>query len=148
PPTLVTRSGIKTRGSSTEGYPKPSFAVEFWDEFNNDVDHEVLGLPAESDWVLYAPNNFEPVLIHNPFIHQLSRDIGQYSPRTRFAEVYLNRTVGPISAANYFGIYVLEEKIKIGSHRVDIDKLQPEHEAPPEVIGGYLLKIDRLDPGD
>jgi hypothetical protein len=103
-------------------------------------------IPADADWVLYAPNNFEPVLIHNPFLHQLSRDIGRYSPRTRFVEVYLNKTTGPISAANYNGIYVLEEKIKIGNHRVDIDKLEPENVKPPDVTGGYVLKIDRLDP--
>jgi hypothetical protein len=111
-PTLVTRSGIKVRGSSTEGIAKQSFAVEFWDEFNQDKDREILGMPADSDWVLYAPNNFEPVLIHNPFLHQLSRDIGRYSPRTRFVEVYLNKSSGPISAANYSGIYVLEERLR------------------------------------
>ncbi len=147
-PALVTRFGIKIRGSSTQGYGKSSFAVEFWDEFNDDVDREVLGLPSESDWVLYAPNNFEPVLIHNPFVHQLSRDMGCYSPRTRFVEVYLNKSTGPIAAANYNGIYVLEEKIKINPRRVAIDRLKPEHLQAPEVTGGYLLKIDRLDPGD
>jgi hypothetical protein len=126
PPSLVTRSGIKIRGSSTDGYPKASFSVEFWDEFNQDINREILGLPAESDWVLYAPDNFEPVLIHNPFIHQLSRDMGRYSSRTRFVEVYLNKGTGVVGSSHYNGIYVLEEKIKVGPHRVAIDKLQPE----------------------
>ncbi len=148
PPTLTTRSGIKIRGSSTEGIAKSSFAVEFWNEFNQDEERPILGLPADSDWVLYAPNQFEPVLIHNPFIHQLSRDMGRYSPRTRFVEVYLNRGTGQVASNHYSGIYVLEEKISIGKNRVDIDKLEPEHLKPPEVTGGYLLKIDRLDPGD
>jgi hypothetical protein len=147
-PTFVTRSAIKIRGSSTEGLPKSSFALEFWDEFNIDTKREILGLPEESDWVLYAPNVYDPVLIHNPFIHQLSRDIGQYSSRTRFVEVYLNRAAGPIGFTNYNGIYVLEEKIKIGKNRVDIDKLEPEHVNQPEISGGYLVKIDRVDPGD
>ena len=147
-PTLATRTGIKLRGSSTQGLPKSSYAVELWDEFDTDKDEEVLGLPAESDWVLYAPNQYEPVLIHNPFIHQLSRDMGRYSSRTRFVEVYLNKGSGPISAAQYNGIYVLEEKIKIGPDRVPIDRLKQEHAKAPEVTGGYLLKIDRLDPGD
>lgn len=147
-PVKSLRAGIRLRGSSTEGYPKSSYAVELWNEFNEDADHSLLGLPEESDWVLYAPNNFEPVLIHNPFIHQLSRDIGQYSPRTRFVEVYLNRTGGPVASNSYNGIYVLEEKIKIGKNRVAIDKLEPEHVKPPEVTGGYLMKFDRLDPGD
>lgn len=148
PPSLTTRSGIKVRGSSTASFAKSSFAVEFWNEFNQAKDREILGLPKDSDWVLYAPNVFDPVLIHNPFIHQLSRDIGRYSPRTRFVEVYLNKSTGPISAAQYFGIYVLEEKIKVGPNRVAIDKLEPENSLPPAVTGGYILKIDRLDPGD
>lgn len=61
--------------------------------------------------MLYAPNGFEPVMIHNPFIHQLSRDLGQYSPRTRFVEVFLVQASGPVTEAHYGGIYVLEEKI-------------------------------------
>lgn len=150
PPALSTRAGINIRGSSTEGYAKRSFAVEGWDEFNVDRDLSPLGLPAEADWVLYAPNNFEPVLIHNPFMYQLSRDIGRYAPRTRFVEVYINTTssVGPVISNNYSGIYVLEEKIKRGPNRVDIDKLEPEHTKPPQVTGGYMFKIDRLDPND
>ena len=45
-------------------------------------------------------------------MHQLSRNVGRYSPRTRFAEVYLNTTGGPVHQGNYNGIYVIEEKIK------------------------------------
>src|SRR6266513_1180367 len=148
PPTLSTRAGIHVRGSSTQGLPKQSWAVEFWDDFNDPKNAAPLGLPADSDWVLYAPNNFEPVLIHNPFIYQLSNELGRYAPRTRFVEVYVNIAGGAVSSANYNGIYVLEEKIKRGKARVDIDKLQPENVSPPEVTGGYLMKIDRLDPGD
>lgn len=148
PPTFASRSGINIRGSSTGGLPKLSFAVEFRDEFERDQHREILGLPSESDWVLYAPNQYDPVMIHNPFIHQLSRDAGRYSSRTRFIEVYLNTRTGPISAAHYNGIYVLEEKIKIGKHRIDIDKLEPENSQPPEVTGGYAFKVDRTGPGE
>lgn len=142
------RTGINIRGSSTQGLPKKSYAVEFWDEFDSDLDLSILGLPAEADWVLYAPNNFEPVLIHNPLMFQLSNDIGSYAPRTRFVELYVNTGGGPVSQANYVGIYVLMEKIKRGPDRVDVPNLQPEHSQPPQVTGGYVLKIDRLDPGD
>lgn len=147
-PTLTSRVGIQIRGSSTEGIAKSSYKLEVWDEFNADRKLGILGMPPESDWVLYAPNNFEPVLIHNPFVHQLSRDMGCYSPRTRFVEVYLNKSTGPITPTHYVGIYVLEEKIKIGPDRLDIGKLEPEITTPPAVTGGYLMKIDRLDPGD
>src|SRR6185436_11667673 len=148
PPDWVTRARFKIRGSSTEGEPKSSWAVEFWDEFNGDRDEPLLGMPSDADWVFYGPNHFEPLLIHNPFAHALSRQIGRYSPRTEFAEVYQNSGGGAVVAANYNGIYAIEEKIKIGRDRVDIDKLEPEHTTPPLVTGGYLLKIDRADPGD
>lgn len=147
-PALSSRASINIRGSSTAGLPKKSFAVEFWDEYDADRRLAPLGLPADSDWVLYAPNNFEPVLIHNPFIFQLSRDIGRYAPRTRFVEVYLNISGGSVGSSHYNGVYVLMEKIKRGSDRVDVEKLEPEHRNPPQLTGGYIMKIDRRDPGD
>ena len=148
PPTLITRAALKLRGSSTQDLAKSSFAVEFWDEFNADVDLEILGMPADSDWVLYAVTQYEPAMIHNPFVHQLARDLGAYSSRTRFVEVFLNTGTGPISTNHYNGIYVLEEKIKIAPDRIAIDGLEAEHVQPPEVTGGYVFKMDRLDPGD
>jgi hypothetical protein len=148
PPTLVTRGGLHVRGSSTTRLPQPSLAMKFLDEFNEGQNHSVLGLPANSDWVLYAPNMYDPVLIHNPFIHQLSRDMGHYSPRTRFLEVYIVQHPGPVRAGDYAGLYVLEEKIRIGKHRVAIDKLGPNDLKAPDVTGGYLLKFDRTGPGE
>jgi hypothetical protein len=147
-PDLSERARFRLRGSSTQGYPKGSYALETWNEFGDDKKVSILGMPEESDWVFYAPNNFEPALIHNPFMHQLSRDVGRYSSRTRFVEVYLNTGGGAVQQANYNGIYVIEEKIKRGKDRVDVDGLQPEHLSPPEVTGGYMLKIDRADPND
>ena len=79
-PVLTSRVGIGARGSSTLGIEKVSMTMEFRDELDVDMNREILGMPADSDWVLYAPNGFEPVMIHNPFMHQLSRDIGRYSP--------------------------------------------------------------------
>ena len=149
PPSLTSRAVIAARGSSTEGYSKVSMKVEFQDELGFGRALSPLGLPEDPDWVLYAPNNFEPVLIHNPFAHQLSRDIGRYSPRTRFVEVYLVQTgLGPVASSSYHGIYVLEEKIKLDPNRVDAPKLYAGQNSNPQVTGGYLMKIDRADPGD
>ena len=95
-PVICERMGFHLRGSSTLGQAKGNFALEVWDGANFGRDVEMLGMPAESDWIFYAPNNFDTVFIHNPFIHQLSRDIGRYSPRTRLVEVYLNTVGGAI----------------------------------------------------
>ena len=148
PPTLTARGGFRVRGSTSAGLPQQGFALHFLDEFNEEKNLSPLGLPPESDWVLYAPNGYDPVMIHNPFIHQLSRDMGRYSPRTRFVEVFLVRGAGRVRETHYNGLYVLEEKIKIGKNRLDIARLSGEDLKPPAVTGGYLLKFDRLGPGE
>lgn len=153
-PTLNTRAGIHLHGSTSLNFPKKAFKVAFWDEVNFDKDCSPLGLPAESDWILYAPDSFEPVLIHNPLMYQLSNEIGRYAPRTRFVEVYINTTGGALQASDYNGIYVLEEKIKWGDDRVDIqkvhsvDELHPLDNSSTNVTGGYMMKIDRLGEGE
>lgn len=147
-PSLTTRAGFHVRGSSSMNMPQESFVVHFLNEFNEEQHQPILGMPADSDWVLYGPNRYEPVMIHNPFVHQLSRDMGRYSPRTRFIEVYLVKNSGPVSLRQYQGVYVLEEKIKVGKHRVDIDRLGPADLKGAEVTGGYLMKIDRLGPNE
>lgn len=157
PPQLVSRAGINLRGSSTQGFPKSSWAVELWDEFNNDAEKSFLGLPAESDWVLYAPNAFDLSLMHNPIMHKFARDMGYYSSRTRFVEVFYRNDSGALTAdtnasvaamGNYQGVYVLEEKVKRDGNRVDIDRLEPEHTNATTITGGWLMKIDRTDPNE
>lgn len=147
-PTMVERGTFHIRGDATLGYAKSSFTIEIRDELDEDKDVEVLGMPAESDWLLVAPNLFEPGIISNPLAYQLARDIGQYAPRTRLVEVYLKDdpgAPGPITSADYNGIYTLMEKIKRNPNRVDIDKLEPEHVTEPEISGGYLFTIDRAE---
>ena len=148
PPTLVTRAGLNIRGSTSAGFPQSPFALEIWDEYNQDRKVEFLGMPEESDWVLYGQDPFDTSYLHNPLIHQLSRDVGRYSSRTRFAEMFLNTAGGQVTytaptGGNYFGFYTVEEKVKRDSDRVDITKLEVEDTTAPNVTGGYLLKIDR-----
>ncbi len=147
-PTLQSRVGLKVRGSSTSGRPKPSLSLEARGEYDEGLGITPLGLPRDSDWVLWGPYNFDLSLIHNPFIYELSNQIGRYAPRTRFVEVFLNTGGGALRADDYFGVYALTEKIKRDDDRVDVAKLFPEHDREPNVTGGYVLKIDRADPGD
>jgi len=142
------RIGIKIRGRSTAGSPKPSYGFELWDEDDLDRDESILGMPAESDWILYSPYSFDRALIINAFVHELSNRIGRYSVRTRFVEMYINRGTGSVSANDYVGLYILMEKIKRGEDRVDVEGLEPWDSTYPKITGGYMLKIDRPDSGD
>ncbi|MHC4520722.1 MAG: CotH kinase family protein, partial [Planctomycetota bacterium] len=147
-PAFSGRGALKVRGSSTGGISKHQYAFEIWDENNQDRDVSLLGMPAESDWILYAPSQFDRALISNAFVFELSNQVGRYAVRTRFCEVYLNTNDDRISAGDYMGLYILMEKIKRGPQRVDIEQLQPWDDTEPAVSGGYMLKIDRRDPGD
>lgn len=142
-------SGFKTRGRSTAGSPKKNYGFELWDVMEQDLDVSLLGLPAESDWILYAPYRFDRALITNAFIHTLSRRIGRVAVRTRFVEVFVNTSRNrKLSAQDYVGLYILMEKIKRGPDRVDIAKLDPWEVGESAISGGYMLKIDRPDSGD
>ena len=141
-------ASLKIRGSSTEGRPKKAYSMEIQDIYGNDRDVSLLDMPEDSDWILYAPYNFDRALMRNAFIYELSNQLGRYAVRTRFCEVYVNTRGQPIDQRSYAGVYVLMEKIKRGADRVPIDRLLRKHTEAPEVSGGYILKVDRLDPGD
>lgn len=149
-PQLQTRIGIKRRGASTGGREKASYTLEAWDEYDEDKEIRPFNMPEESDWILYGALNFDRAHIRNAFIYELSNQIGRYAVRTRFCEVLFNEGGGSVSRSggDYRGIYTFMEKIKRDPERVDVEKLTADHVTLPEVAGGYLVKIDRLDPGD
>lgn len=148
PPHFAGNAALKVRGSSTAGDPKASYTMEIRDAFGQDLDAEILGLPEESDFVLYAPYYFDRALIRNALIFEISNEVGRYAARTRYCEVYLNTGTSAVSQTNYVGVYTFMEKIKRDRNRVNIEKLTPGDNAMPDIGGGYMLKIDRLDPGD
>src|SRR5687768_17633167 len=51
------RIGIEVRGQSSQQFPKKSFAIELRDADGADRRVPLLGMPADGDWVLYAPYN-------------------------------------------------------------------------------------------
>lgn len=141
-PSVYSRGGARVRGTSSSSYPKQGFALEIWDEKNEDKDIAMLGMPADSDWVLYAPYYFDRALVRNAFIYELSNQAGRYAPRTRFVELFVNTNNGILDYNDYMGVYVLMEKIKRGSDRVDVEKMDLSDNASPEVTGGYIIKND------
>jgi hypothetical protein len=146
-PEFTGNAGLKIRGSSSTSFPKKQYALELWDEYRSDVDGTFLGLPSESDWILYGPYT-DKTLMRDVLAYAWSNSIGRYAPRTRYVETYLRTGAGPISSSDYVGVYAIIEKIKADPARVNITSLQPEDGAAPQVTGGYIFKKDRLDPGD
>lgn len=153
-PEVSTRQGIRLRGSSSQSQPKKPYAVEFWDESNNDRNISVLGMTSESDWVFYAPYNFDRNYTRNSVIYDLARQMGRWAPNTRFVEVFYNSDGGDVTDSDYVGVYAIMEQIKLNTKRigfptVDVAAVPPVGPIDPDAegnwTGGYLLKIDRPD---
>ena len=144
---LGSRGGIRTRGETSNSFPKKPLRIEFWDGNGDDRDLSPLGMPAESDWVLNARYSFDRTLMHNAWIYELSNELGQWAPRTRFVEVYLNDDDDPVSESDYQGIYTFLETIDRGGDRVDVERMESSVSEEPGVTGGYIFKKDKTDPG-
>jgi len=126
--------GIEVRGSSSQSFPKKQYGLELRNNLGEGINAPLLGMPAEEDWVLFAPYN-DKSLMRDALAYKLGRDLGWYAPRTRFCEVVLN--------GSYQGIYVLVEKIKRDKNRVDVNKISPDEISGDDLTGGYIIKIDK-----
>ena len=127
-------AGIEVRGSSSQMFLKKSYGLETWDSLENPVDTSLLGMPAESDWILNA-NFTDKTLLRNTMAYQEWMDLGHYATRYRHVELFLNN--------RYKGVYIFSEKIKRDKHRVDIAKLTPSMNSGDSLTGGYIFKIDK-----
>ena len=133
------RIGIKLRGNSSVSFDQKRYTIETRDDEGNDMDVSLLGLPAESDWVLLAPYN-DISMIRDILAFSLWNDMGHWGPHTRLCELTVNNS--------YRGVYILTETIKRSPSRLDIAKLRKTDNTGTELTGGYILRIDAYDRDD
>lgn len=134
------RINIEMRGSSSQSLPKKPYGfttLKADNTSNNNVG--LLGLPSENDWILNSLA-FDPSCIRDYLSYNLSRQIGNYASRTVYCEVIINN--------DYKGLYVLQEKIKSDSNRVNVLKIESSDNTLPNVSGGYITKADRATEND
>lgn len=143
---VAMRAGMRLRGQSSQGFPKHQYALETWDESNDDRDYSILGMPEESDWIIYGPYS-EKAEIQNAFVYELSNEIGDYAVRTQYVEMFIN-TDATVTASDYAGLYILMEKIKVDPNRVDVEQIGPNNNSGSALTGGYLFSFDKDDPGE
>jgi CotH kinase protein/Secretion system C-terminal sorting domain len=127
--------GIELRGASSQLYhPKKSYGVELWDASGIERDTILLGMPKESDFCLTA-NYIDKSLLNNSLTYSLWQQMGHWGPRHQNVELVID--------GNYQGVYLLTEKIKRDSLRVDISKLLPADTTGDQLTGGYIVTIDQ-----
>lgn len=127
------RISLEIRGNSSQLYEKKNYGFETQDENGENNNVTLLGMPKENDWVLHGPYS-DKSLIRNALTFQIGREMMDYASRTQFCELTIND--------NYQGIYLLMEKIKRDSERVDIANLKEEDIEGDELTGGYIVRID------
>ena len=139
---LAARGGIRVRGAfSSTWFPKP-YSFETWKEDNMDKAIALLGMPKESDWVLYHPHpGYDTTMIFNTYIWELSRLTGRYAPQFRYVEVYVNEDGSDLGASDRRGLYALVEEVKRDADRVDFDPLSADGST-----GGWMHSFNRMDP--
>ena len=134
------RIGIELRGSSSQVLEKNPYGFTTLladDDSNNNVS--LLGFPSENDWVLNSLA-YDPSMIRDYLSYQLASNMGNYAPRVKYIEVIVND--------DYKGVYILTEKIKRDSNRVNLKKIKDSDNSLPEVTGGYIIKADKTTGGD
>ncbi|OYU85186.1 MAG: secretion system protein Por [Flavobacterium sp. BFFFF2] len=134
------RFSIQIRGSSSQAAPKKGygFTTLLSDNVSNN-NVKLLGMPSENDWILNGLA-FDPSLIRDYLAYYMSREMGNYASRTQYCEVVVN--------GEYMGLYVLQEKIKADSNRVNILKITTADTSGENLTGGYITKADKTTGGD
>lgn len=128
--------GIKKRGESSLYFAKNNYGIETRNALGNNLNVSLLNLSPENDWVLSGPYS-DKSLVRNALSFHLAKAAKNWNPRTRFCELILN--------GKYEGVYLLMEKIKKDSNRVDIADLLPADISGDELTGGYILRVDKDD---
>lgn len=142
-------AGIVKRGQSSMAFDKLNFSMEFRDPYHELVQKnvQILGFPEDSDFVLHGPWS-DKSLMRNAVVYDLWRDMGYYSPRTQFVELYINGSTSKnkdddetvLSDSDYRGVYLLVEKIKRGKRRVDVAKQIATDINDPLMSGGFIYE--------
>ncbi len=98
------------RGNSTWGQPKKSYTLELT------VPVDLLGMGSGEGWILLS-NSFDESGLKNKLVYDFAEEMGiEYAVSSEFVDLYID--------GEYYGEYLLTEKIDVGENRVDITDLE------------------------
>ena len=124
---------INTRGQSSLNYPKKQYTVRFVDENGYKNPKHVLGMPKHDKWVLNGMYS-DKSLMRNHLAYKLGEQSMDYSPKTRYVEVYLKTSENISKEEEYQGIYLLTEKIDRSANRVNIQENDKKYHDTTDIM--------------
>lgn len=137
-PTQTGRVALSIRGNSSRDYRKKQYAVKLVDQTGLPVKESLLGMPAESTWVLNG-SVIDHAQIRNYMMCNLAGEIMGYAPRCRLAEVMLTDSSGNLL---YQGLYTLMEKPKVSENRLNLTPYDPRYAET-----AFLLQMNNYHSG-
>jgi len=113
------RAGVEIRGRSSASAPKHQYSVELRDEEGAEVKADLLGMGADSDWILHG-NYYDRSLVRNTLGFDLFRVMGanladpneRWAPESAFCDLTLDD--------EWVGVYSLVERIKRSKARLPL----------------------------
>lgn len=130
------RITIEIRGQSSQMFPKKAYAFETQDSLGENLNVSLLGMPAENDWILYAPYS-DKSMLRNAVTFGLARKLDYYASRTVYCELFIDDV--------YQGVYLMMEKIKVDDNRVNIARMDTSDNTGDAITGGYIFVNDKTD---
>lgn len=140
PPSQSGWMAISIRGNSSRNFPKKQYAVKLVNPAGETAKQSLLGMPAESTWVLNG-SYIDHSQIRNYMMYNISAEIMEYAPRCRLAEVMLTDAQGNVS---YQGVYTLIEKPKISEARLNYTPYNPSYAETSFVVqmNAYIQSLE------
>ncbi|WP_062532738.1 CotH kinase family protein [Jeotgalibaca dankookensis] len=140
-PSVETNITLNIRGQSSLTYDKKQYTIRLVDEDNEKNPQTLLGMKKHDKWVLNGMYS-DKSLIRNYLAYKIGRDTMEYSPDTRFVEVYFKDGTSESPSENtYMGVYLLTEKIERGKNRVAIDKNSTDYKDISFIISRDKIKL-------
>lgn len=146
------KMGIEYQGASSQGFPKKSFRIEFWDDLVAGLTKNIslLGMRSDDDWNLKAMYN-EPLRLRNKVSSELWRKIDTLSYSSRepnatnginlqYTELFFNEA--------YQGLYALTERIDRKQLKLEKYKNELISGELYKAVGWQITRFDSLPPFD
>lgn len=124
---------LKRRGNSSMLYEKAQYLVKLVTESGQDNELDLMGMGAESEWVLNG-SMADKSMMRNYLSYRMASAFMPYTPDSRYCEVLYYEN----GQYHYEGVYLLIESIKQGPERVDISEAKSSDQFP-----SYIVRRDR-----
>lgn len=134
-PVLTSSVKLRVRGNSSGNYDKRQYLLRFTDEDGGRRRQDLLGMGADSDWILNV-SFIDKSLLRNYLAYTAAGEIMSYVPDTHFCEVVWRRG----DHYEYEGVYLLMEMISVGKNRVDLPQFAENSANLP-----FLIRRDRYN---